>query len=215
MPRLPFSTDEFFAVFAAYNDAIWPMQWVLYALSALAIALVLIAWPAKDRWINAVLGFLWAWSAIAYHFTHFSRLNPLAYAFAFAFLVQAVLFFVFSWRMTPLDYVLRNDLRGWLGGGLVLYALVAYPLVGRVLGHGYPAAPTFGVPCPLTIFTIGLLLSSRDRRSRVLLVIPVLWAIVGGSAAFLLAVPQDLGLIAAAVLAAIGVLRSTAFAARA
>jgi hypothetical protein len=117
--------------------------------------------------------------------------------------------------MTPLDYVLRNDLRGWLGGGLVLYALVVYPLVGRVLGHGYPAAPTFGVPCPLTIFTIGLLLSSRDRRSRVLLVIPVLWAIVGGSAAFLLAVPQDLGLIAAAVLAAIGVLRSTAFAARA
>ncbi len=32
--ELPFTQHEFFQVFAAYNEAVWPMQWVLYALAA-------------------------------------------------------------------------------------------------------------------------------------------------------------------------------------
>jgi hypothetical protein len=49
----------------------------------------------------------------------------------------------------------------------------------------------FGItPCPVTIFTLGLLLLARPMYWW-LLVIPVLWSLVGGSAAFLLRVPQD------------------------
>ena len=60
--------------------------------------------------------------------------------------------------------------------------------------------PTFGVPCPTTLLTLGILSIANGRGSGLLLAIPVLWAAIGGSAAFLLGVPQDLGLIVAALL---------------
>jgi hypothetical protein len=53
----------------------------------------------------------------------------------------------------------------------------------------------FGVaPCPTTIFTMGLLLLTEGRTPPHLAIIPVLWALVGGSAVWLLGVPEDLAL---------------------
>jgi len=61
--------------------------------------------------------------------------------------------------------------------------------------------PAFGVaPCPTTIFTIGILLTGSWRVVRWLLILPGLWAAVGGSAAILLGVPQDFGLLASLAL---------------
>jgi hypothetical protein len=58
-------------------------------------------------------------------------------------------------------------------------------------GHFYSAAPMFGVThCPVTIFTLGLLLMTRTRPSS-LMIVPVLWSLIGGTVAFLLQVPQD------------------------
>ncbi len=50
----------------------------------------------------------------------------------------------------------------------------------------------FGItPCPLTLFTFGMLLLTRAPVPRWLLVIPLFWSLVAGSAAFLLGVIQD------------------------
>jgi hypothetical protein len=79
------------------------------------------------------------------------------------------------------------------------YALVVHPLIGLFGPHPYPATPLFGVaPCPTVIFTLALLLLSNARWR--LVFIPLLWSAVGGSAAVLLAVPQDYGLILAGAL---------------
>jgi hypothetical protein len=43
----------------------------------------------------------------------------------------------------------------------------------------------------VTLFTFGVLLVAITRVLRVLLVIPALWSVVGGSAAILLDMPQD------------------------
>ncbi|HET7563810.1 MAG TPA: DUF6064 family protein [Gemmatimonadaceae bacterium] len=82
----------------------------------------------------------------------------------------------------------------WLWMGIV------YPLLGAVQGHRYPAAPTFGLPCPTTLFTLGLLMWAAPRTPRLVLVIPILWAVVGTSAAVQLGVWEDAGLAVAAVL---------------
>jgi hypothetical protein len=80
---------------------------------------------------------------------------------------------------------------------------VLYPLLGIASGHAYPRAPTFGVtPCPTAIFTFGVLLLAQGAVPARLLVLPTLWAAVGVSAAVQLGVREDLGLAAAAVLAA-------------
>jgi hypothetical protein len=82
---------------------------------------------------------------------------------------------------------------------LIAYALIGYPLIGASLGHRYPAAPTFGLPCPTTIFTLGVLVMGRPVP-RHLLLVPVAWAIVGGFAACRLGVAEDSGLPIAAAL---------------
>jgi hypothetical protein len=50
----------------------------------------------------------------------------------------------------------------------------------------------FGItPCPVTLFTLGMLLLTVDPVPRWLLIVPVSWSLIGGSAALLLGIPQD------------------------
>ena len=82
------------------------------------------------------------------------------------------------------------------------YAAILYPLIGLATGHHYPETPMFGVtPCPVTIFTFGLLLFTVRPVPRWLLVIPFIWSLIGGSAAILLNVPQDWLLLASGCIA--------------
>ena len=83
---------------------------------------------------------------------------------------------------------------------LLAYARIGYPLLGQMLGHGYPAMPMLGIsPCPVTVFTFGLFLLTTEPIPRRLLVIPGVWSLIGGSAAFLLSVPQDWSLLVSGV----------------
>ena len=86
---------------------------------------------------------------------------------------------------------------------LITYALVVYPLIGRAIGHRYPAAPTCGVPCPTTIFTLGLFLLAAPALPRMLLIIPVAWAVVGLSAVLQLGMWEAWGLPVAAIAAVV------------
>jgi hypothetical protein len=54
----------------------------------------------------------------------------------------------------------------------VVFALVLYPVIGYTFGHIYPSSPTFGLPCPTTIFTFGIFLWSDKRLPVAILVIP-------------------------------------------
>jgi hypothetical protein len=79
--------------------------------------------------------------------------------------------------------------------------LVVYPIWASLAGHPYPELPTFGLPCPTTIFTIGVLSLASSARLRPILVAPILWSLVGSQAAFLLDVKPDLGLLVAGIAA--------------
>ncbi len=68
--------------------------------------------------------------------------------------------------------------------------------------------PTFGLPCPTTLFTIGMLAFLIPPYPRSPVIVPVLWCTVGAQAAFLLGVPQDAGLIVAGVVAVVLLIRS-------
>lgn len=192
--QLPFDVEAFFAVFGAYNVAVWPAQVAATALAVVAVALVF----ARASWagtaIAAILALLWAWVAIAYHALQFARINPAAYAFAAASLAGALLFAWHGVVRRRMRFAWRRDAASAAGAVLLAYALVAYPLLSLAAGHRYPETPTFGLPCPTTIFTIGLLALLSPPYPRSVLVVPVLWCAVGVQAAFLLGVPQDLAL---------------------
>jgi hypothetical protein len=200
---MPFTVQEFFAVFGRYHAALWPAPVVLNALAVLAIGLALRGKERDGRWVSGILSLLWAWMAVAYHAAFFTAINPAAWLFAAVFLLGAA---CLAWQgvaRARLGFAFRRDALGWTGAGLIVYALVAYPLLGFALGHRYPETPTFGLPCPTTIFTIGLLMFAVPPMPRSVLVVPVLWAAVGSTAAVLLGVYQDLGLFAAGAAAVV------------
>jgi len=200
--QLPFDAEAFFEVFAAYNAAVWPAQVGLSALALLAVVLLGVRAAWAGALIAAILAILWAWVAVAYHALHFARINPAAYAFAAASGVGAA---VFAWQgvvRRRMRFAWRGGAAPAAGGALVVYALVAYPVVSHFLGHRYPAMPTFGLPCPTTLFTIGVLAFMLPPYPRSAFAVPVLWCAVGVQAAFALGVPQDLVLGVAGVLGA-------------
>ena len=202
MSSLPFTTEQFFAVFARYNVAVWPAQLLL---TALAIALIPVArsgQPDASRLVSLGLALLWAWMGIVYHLGFFRAINPAATLFGLLFILEAGLLLWFGVRRGRVTFARRHDRRGILGGGLLVYALLVYPLLSVLLGHRYPAAPTFGLPCPTTIYTLGLLLWTAGAVPTVIATIPLLWAVIGTSAALLLGVPEDFGLAVGAFLIA-------------
>jgi hypothetical protein len=203
---MPFSIDDFFAVFARYNDAIWPLQSVAFVAGLLIAALAARRRGAPAALVLAVLAAMWLVNGIGYHWLFFSGINPAARVFGAAFVLEAALLLWVALRHSDLRFSFRGTARSAIGGLLVLFALVVYPLWGRLAGHVWPAVPVLGVaPCPTTIFTIGMLFGGVWRPVRYLLVLPALWAAVGGSAAILLGAPQDFILMVAFVLvAAIG-----------
>ena len=198
---VPFTTEQFLDVFRRYNTELWPARWVLLAVGAVAAALALRGGRRESRLAALLLAVLWLWTGVVYHLAYFRAINPAAVWFGAAFVAQAALFaWLGAWR-GGLAFGARADGAGLLGALLLAYALVGYPLLGLALGHRFPASPTFGLPCPTTIFTFGLLLWTRPPVPRALLVVPALWSLLGASAAARLGMREDLGLVVAALLA--------------
>ena len=197
--QLPFTVEQFYGVFAVYNTTIWPAQVLLIALALAAIALALVPCRWSGVGVSAILAFLWAWIALAYHLAFFTSISPPAYVFSAVSMGGAVIFFWQGVVRRKLEFRWALSTQSMVGLCLVVFALVVYPAWAIYAGLRYPAFVTFGLPCPTTIFTIGILAFAVAPYPRSALVVPVLWCFVGAQAAFLLDVPQDLGLIVAGV----------------
>jgi hypothetical protein len=195
----PFSAEQFFAVFVAYNEAVWPAQILLVALALAAVVLAVRRPPWHDKVISGLLAFYWTWMGVAYHWAFFADINPAARIFAGLFVLEGALLAWAGLRGKGLSFQPTADAFGWVGGGLVLYAVLVYPALGVAFGHTYPAQPTFGLPCPTTIFTFGMLLWARPSVPWAVLVIPAIWAVVGSSAVRYFGVLEDAMLPVAAI----------------
>jgi hypothetical protein len=197
---LPFTSDDFFLVFAKYNGDIWPIQLVALVLGAAAMALAL--WPRlypnSAAW--AAVASMWMWTGVAYHIMYFAVINPIAYAFGVLFVVQGLLLIQWGVWRDGLPCAVQWRYAQWVGVGLMLFSAVVYPALGLISGHVFPRSPFFGVtPCPLTIFTLGMTMMTREPAPSVLLIVPVAWSVIGGTAAIFLGVYEDFALFVSAV----------------
>ena len=195
---IPFTRDQFFGAFSAYNQAIWPAQ-IGLLLGAVVIAGV--AWRQEPpRWTALALSGLWIWTAAVYHIGFFVAVTSAAYLFAAGFAAQAALIAWHGPRMEKLQLGRpREPGARALGWALVLYGIVGYPVIALLAGQRYPAMPTFGAPCPATIFTLGVLCWTRRPIPWTLLAIPLAWSLIATSAALAFGVVEDLALPLAAV----------------
>ena len=200
---LPFTHQQFLFVFALYNGVIWPLQWLAQAVGFAMLVLLHRPSPARDRASVLALAAMWLWTGLVYHGAFFSLVNPAAPLFGAFFVVEGLLLAEAAWRRR-LAFGQATGLRYVVGWSLLVYAVVVYPALGLLLGERVLDLPAFGVtPCPVTLATLGVLSLATGPARRWLTIIPVAWALVGGSAAVLLKTPQDWPLLLTPVLLAI------------
>lgn len=206
--KIPFTIDQFYDVFRQYNEAVWPVQLLLIGLALIGVVLVIRPRSWSHVVISGILAVLWAWLSLVYHFAFFARINPLAYAFSALSLAGAAAFVWDGLVRRRLHYEWSGNIRSWTGAALIGFGLVIYPAWSWAAGHAYPFMPTFGLPCPTTLYTVGVLAFLVAPYPRTPHVVPVLWSTIGAQAAFFLGVPQDLSLIVAGLVAIVLLLRN-------
>jgi hypothetical protein len=193
----PFTQQQFLEVFARYNEDLVPLQVALFLLGASAFGAMMVRRRDSDRVISAILAGLWLWMGVVYHFIYFRDINPAATAFGVVFIAGAANFAWVGVVQRRLVFDCASRARRIAGHTLIAYALVVYPLLSAMLGRAFPQIPTFGLPCPTTIFTIGMLAFLSSPFPRYVFAIPIAWALVGTQAALLFGIYEDLGLLAA------------------
>ena len=198
---LPFSLTDFLNVFKDYNQSVFPLQIIFYLIAFLCIYLLFTENKNATRIISIVLSFFWLWMGIVYHIIFFSGINKAAYIFGGLFILQGIMFAGCGLIRKKLSFAYTKSTMNIAGIILIAYALIIYPVLGHNLGHAYPYSPTFGLPCPTTISTFGILLFTSRKMPMHLLIIPLLWSVIGFTAAFTLTIYEDIGLIVAGVTA--------------
>jgi hypothetical protein len=194
--------NELLDLFTRYNNDLWPVHVLAYALAVAAVALVFVGsrvWA--DRLISGALAVLWVWLGVVFQGLYATDIDQtLGLVYAALFVLEAYLLFRHGVLSRRLAFRPRNGLVGvfaWLALG---YAVVVYPVIGAVLGHGWPESPLLGMaPCPTTIATFGLLLLAMPAVPKSLFVVPFLWAVLAPPAAMGGGVYEDAGLLLAGV----------------
>jgi hypothetical protein len=193
---MPFSLEMLLDYFAVYNERIWPMQVVAYALGLLVLIPLFRTGKAWNRVVTGVLAFVWLWIGLVFWVGAASQMAML-YAPAVLFALQGA-FFLYALARDRLAYGSVGRAYLVTGPVLIAYALAGYPLAGLLVGHEYPHAaisPLF--PCPAIVLTFGVLFLAR-RVPWYLLVIPTCWAL-SGILWLSLGMVEDAGLVIAGV----------------
>jgi hypothetical protein len=198
---MPFTVEQFMEVFKNYNTTVFPAQLILYLIGIAAIYFAVKKSFWSNKIITIILSLLWLWMGIVYHLIFFTTINKAAWLFGALYILEAGMLMFFSFSDDKLSFKFHPDIYGLTGLFLILFAMIIYPVIGYFVGHIYPAAPGFGLPCPTTIFTFGLLLWTDKKCPVIILVIPFLWSLLGFSAAVSLGIYEDIGLLVAGLIA--------------
>lgn len=198
------ASNELLALFERYNPDVWPLPVVGYVLAAAALGLIALR-PGRmtDRLVTAMLALAWLWLGVVFQGIYVREVNAaLGVVGAVVFVSGAALLFRAGVVRADLRFRFVAEPLPILAAAALAYALVVYPVIGIILGHGYPHAPLLGAaPCPTTIATFGLLLLARPPLPAHLLAMPMVWAVLGPLGAVPQGIVEDVALFVVGVAA--------------
>lgn len=144
---------------------------------------------------------MWFVNGCLYHLAFFTPINKGAYVFGAMFILQGIFFLWQGVFKDNLIFSISRDVYSITGAIFIIYGFAVYPLLGMLVGHGWPRSPLLGVaPCPTTIFTYGMFLLTQRRVPKLMLIVPLLWSFVGLSAAINFGIYEDFGLLLAGLI---------------
>ncbi|QDG50531.1 MFS transporter permease [Persicimonas caeni] len=212
----PFLPEVYFRLFVRLNEGWWPAHLVALLLGAAALWL---AWRGFGRLVGAALAICWTFVGYAFFLELYANLNWAGTYFGWAFIAQSALLLIIG-ALGGLDRELGRapdrtqnrplDPAGWVGVGLVVFALAIFPLLEPLTGvQDWKGAELFGIaPDPTVIATLGFVLMARRPRW-LLLIVPVLWCAISGATAWVMEAPVGLVTPACALIALGAAVRKT------
>jgi len=191
-----FTLEQFLEMISRYNMTFWPLQLVAYGLGLVAVLLAIRTTQHSGRIISVILSMFWLWVGIVFNLAYFSPLYPMAIMFVVLFVIEAGILIYVGVFKGILSFKVKADVYGTVGALLVVYSMVGYPAIEYLLGRGYPNLLPFGlVPCPMTVFTLGILLWSNKRPNWYILAVPILYSL-SGVIPIWKGIVEDIGLVA-------------------
>jgi hypothetical protein len=198
---MPFTTEEFIAVFRNYNTAVFPFQLIIFVAGIIILIIIHKNSSAVNKFIYYFAGFLNLWIGVVYNFIFFTKINKAAFLFGVLFLLQAILLVITAISGKRTGFEINKNPRVYIGYFFMLFGLILYPVINLLLGKSLDSTISLGLPCPTTIFIFGIFLLTETNFPKYLLIIPSLWAILGFSAALSFGVYQDVMLPVTAIAA--------------
>ena len=177
---LNFQLEPFLEILRDYNTDIWPIQIFAYIIGVISIILAFRNGKYSSKLISAVIAFYWLWTGIVFSLYYWNSNYAPASIFGWIFTVEGILFVYAGIFRSDIIFKYTSGYIAVTGIIFVSYAMIGYPVLGYFLGHTYPSSFPFGlVPCPVNIFTIGVLMLTSNSFPKYLLVIPFLWTLAG------------------------------------
>jgi hypothetical protein len=202
--------EEFFDLFGTYNEMYLAAIVLTYVLAIISLFMTIRKNNYSNRFISFTLVFLWSWVGVVFGILVFSPLPIVMagielpgtwYLFGGIFAIHGIILLFNGVFKDAASYTWKNNPRHYIGLLLILFGLVLYPIIGALTGRVFPDYPIFGIaPCPVTLFTIGLLLWTDERPSLEFWFIPIFWGFMGIAPVLFYAVYADIGTIASAII---------------
>ena len=172
------TTETFWNQIGLYNDSTLIIQ-VIMAIVAIILLLYIFIKPSNRANIlmKSFLSFAFAWNAIVF-FLIYAEPSPFSYLGAVLFVIISILFALdiftkkIEFRFPQLDYLKYLTI-------MFIFLVFLYPLIGYALGHIYPETCTPMMPCPLTVFTITLVVAAIPRVDKKVFAALLPWALLG------------------------------------
>ncbi len=156
------------------------------------------------------MSFLWLWSGIVFFIVFYGpaevalfdlTVTGLWYIVGVLFIVEGILILVLGVARSSLSFKIGRDQYSIAGAVMIVYGTIIYPVVGLLTGFTYLTYPIFGIaPCPVTIFTLGLLQWTDQKVSVSVTIIPFIWAVMGVLPVIVLGIWADVGLILSGII---------------
>jgi len=201
---LLFSSRTYYRLFELYNLEWWPLQLAALGLGVAVLVLGGRGGARAGRALAVIVALCWLWVGWVFHAQRYASINLAAAYFAWAFAVQALLLLWLGGVRGQLAPAPSSRLQRRAGLGLLLFSVLAFPLMAPLLGRGWTQAEVFGMaPDPTALATLGILLLAGRTPAWALFPIPVAWCLVSGATLWAMDTP-DFALVPLAALLAAG-----------
>ena len=181
--------EIFWKTISDYNISTWYLQ-ILILLAGLFLTIILYRKPMRiiQQAMKLYMVFVNLWVAAVYYMIY-GATRQYYYIFAIFWGIVACIWF---YDLLKGDYTFERSYK-FDKIAYVIYALpFIYPIISLSRGMQFPAITSPVMPCTVSIFTIGLLLSFSKKINLFLVLFLFHWALLGVAKIYLYKIPEDI-----------------------